>query len=41
MAGPIDNKGCLFRKLADVMAGVKSAAKEVGTGQGLVLLFLL
>ncbi|PNW71703.1 hypothetical protein CHLRE_16g665550v5 [Chlamydomonas reinhardtii] len=29
VAGPIDNKGCLFRKLADVMAGVKSAAKEL------------
>ncbi|KAG2451627.1 hypothetical protein HYH02_003407 [Chlamydomonas schloesseri] len=29
VGGPIDNKGCLFRKLADVMAGVKSAAKEL------------
>ncbi|KAG2441925.1 hypothetical protein HXX76_003531 [Chlamydomonas incerta] len=29
VGGPIDNKGCLFRKLADVMTGVKSAAKEL------------
>ncbi len=30
----LDNKGVLFRGLADVMAGVKAAAKEVGTEAG-------
>ncbi|GFR45994.1 hypothetical protein Agub_g7471, partial [Astrephomene gubernaculifera] len=28
-SGPLDNKGCLFRRLAEVMQGVKAAAKEL------------
>jgi hypothetical protein len=28
--GPLDNRASLFRQLADVMSGIKGAAKEVG-----------